>query len=145
LKFFNSEFGRIFGWISSQKPGFPLQSFLRLCRKKGFPLQSRMHGRAAILQSKIATSPLRSRGRASALKNLFASNYGNPCKKLRNSITEDTAGTERRERICVVSSVVFSLSDPASKQKQKLYQQGFISVNILMRSPRSRSFFACAF
>jgi hypothetical protein len=23
-----------------QKPGFPLQSFLRLCRKKGFPLQS---------------------------------------------------------------------------------------------------------
>jgi hypothetical protein len=26
--------------MSTQKPGFPLQSFLRLCRKKGFPLQS---------------------------------------------------------------------------------------------------------
>jgi hypothetical protein len=31
-------------------------------RKKGFPLQSRLHGRAAILRSKIATSPLRPTG-----------------------------------------------------------------------------------
>jgi hypothetical protein len=26
--------------LSRQKPGFPLQSFLPLCGKKGFPLQS---------------------------------------------------------------------------------------------------------
>jgi hypothetical protein len=35
---------------SRKKPGFPLQSFLPLCGKKGFPLLSRLHGRAAILQ-----------------------------------------------------------------------------------------------
>ncbi|MDR1625065.1 MAG: hypothetical protein LBT33_00875, partial [Spirochaetia bacterium] len=31
--------GRVFG-ASRQKPGYPLQSFLRRCRKKGFPLLS---------------------------------------------------------------------------------------------------------
>jgi hypothetical protein len=31
-------------------------------RNSGFPLQSRPHGRAAILRSKIATSPLRAQG-----------------------------------------------------------------------------------
>jgi hypothetical protein len=34
---------------TAKKPGYPLQSFLRLRRKKGFPLLSRLHGRAAIL------------------------------------------------------------------------------------------------
>jgi hypothetical protein len=29
-----------------KKPGFPLQSFLPLCGKKGFPLQSLAHGNA---------------------------------------------------------------------------------------------------
>jgi hypothetical protein len=48
-----------FARARAKKPGYPLQSFLRLCRKKGFPLLSLAHGRAAILQSKIATSPLR--------------------------------------------------------------------------------------
>jgi hypothetical protein len=42
------------------QPGFPLQFFLPRCGKKGFPLQSGLHGRAVILLCKIATNPLRS-------------------------------------------------------------------------------------
>ncbi|MDR1317420.1 MAG: hypothetical protein LBK13_11165, partial [Spirochaetales bacterium] len=55
----NSEFGRICG-VKRRKPGFPLQ-FLGFAHANpaGFPLQSRMHGRAAKLQRNFATSPLR--------------------------------------------------------------------------------------
>jgi hypothetical protein len=36
--------------VKRRKPGFPLQSFLPPCGKKGFPLQSRLHGRPAPLR-----------------------------------------------------------------------------------------------
>jgi hypothetical protein len=44
--------------FASQKPGFPLQ-FLEIAHaiSAGFPLQSRLHGRAAT--RRVATSPLR--------------------------------------------------------------------------------------
>jgi hypothetical protein len=43
--------------VDGKKPGFPLQ-FLSLpaARLAGFPLQSRLHGRATILLCKIVTS-----------------------------------------------------------------------------------------
>jgi hypothetical protein len=62
--FSEEEFGRIFcGAQRRKKPGFPLQVLgFAYANPVGFPLQSRLHGRAIILQSKIMTSPLRGPG-----------------------------------------------------------------------------------
>ncbi|MDR1317828.1 MAG: hypothetical protein LBK13_13260, partial [Spirochaetales bacterium] len=41
-----------------KKPGYPFHPFLPLRGKKGFPLLSRMHGRAANLRMQIRDQPL---------------------------------------------------------------------------------------
>ncbi|MDR1626826.1 MAG: hypothetical protein LBT33_09830, partial [Spirochaetia bacterium] len=56
-RFFLSAF-----FACGKKPGYSLQSILPLRGKKGFPLLSRLHGRATILPCKIVTSPLRPTG-----------------------------------------------------------------------------------
>jgi hypothetical protein len=43
--------------LPRQKPGFPLQSFLRRGRKKGFPLQSLAQGRQTVLRYQHGASP----------------------------------------------------------------------------------------
>jgi hypothetical protein len=51
-------FGRIFG-AKRQKPGFPLQVLgFAHANPVGFPLQSRMHGRAAKLRMQFRDQPL---------------------------------------------------------------------------------------
>jgi hypothetical protein len=44
-------------WRFAPKPGYPLQSFLPRCGKKGFPLLSLAHGRQAVLFHQHGASP----------------------------------------------------------------------------------------